>query len=264
MLAVYCIGIVFRDRLKWMLWAVLFSYAVLVIYSICRKDGWMQRVWKERWCWLILPSLLLLGAGLGSLQAKDDPIDAVLTEKMFAQAEGRIRSIAETKSGYRMVLNHVVIKGFDSAGKLLVYSASADGLQIGNYIRLTGELAPFSEPENAGQFDERSYYRAQRIACKFYADEMEVIHGGVDRIREACRKIRNRLDSIYEEILPEKHAGIVSAILLGDKAELDADTKTLYQKNGIAHILAISGVQCRIFGKSVTRKNGLKRAFVGC
>lgn len=258
-LTAYCIGIVFRDRLKWMLWAVLFSYAGFVIYSICRKDGWIRRVWKERSCWLVLPVVMLLGAGLGILQDTDYPMDTLLTEKTPAQAEGRIRSLTETNSGYRMVLNHVMTKNFDFKEKILVYCESAEGLQIGNTIRLVGELVPFSEPENAGQFDEKSYYRAQRIACKFYADEIEVIHDGVDRIREWCRKIRERLDGIYEEILPEKHAGIVSAILLGDKADLSEDTKTLYQKNGIAHILAISGLHVSLLGMglfAIIRKVG--------
>lgn len=259
MLAVYCIGIVFRDRLKWILWAVLFSYVVLTVCISWKKGKWLQKVWKERRCLILLPVLLLLGAVLASVQTAEYPMDAVLTQKTVAQAQGRIRSITETQSGYRMVLNHIVINDFDTRGKLLVYSESAEGVQIGNYIRLEGELVPFSEPENAGQFDEKSYYRSQRIAYKFYADEIRLLHDGVDRIREYCRKIREQMDSIYEEILPEKHAGIVSAILLGDKAGLDEDTKALYQKNGIAHILAISGLHVSLLGMglfSVIRRCG--------
>ena len=325
-LAAYCIGIVFRDRLKWMLWAVLFSYFLFVyerwknlrnmkrnaeIYrqgysripqywkmgvgmQPCmgavelwkrKKEAVQQFVQREKYFLAILLLILLLGAILGRLQAADYPIDAVLTEKTVASAEGRIRSIAQTKSGYRLELNHIRIYLSDSEkkqyamyssenitevgqddtesgnpsvdsseqriytkGKLLVYCESAEGLKIGNYIRLVGKAVPFAEPENAGQFDERAYYRAGRMCCKFNADEIEVLNDGVDGIREWCRVIRNRMDTIYEEILPKKHAGIVSAILLGDKAELDVDTKALYQKNGIAHILAISGLHVSLLG----------------
>jgi len=325
-LAAYCIGIVFRDRLKWMLWAVLFSCFLFVyerrgnlrnmkqnagIYrqgyiripqywkmgvgmQPCmgavelwkrKKDAVQRFVQREKYFLAILPLILLLGAILGRLQAADYPIDAVLTEKTVASAEGRIRSIAQTKSGHRLELNHIRIYLSDSEekqyamyssenitevgrddtelgnlsadsseqkiytkGKLLVYCESVEGLKIGNYIRLVGKAVPFAEPENAGQFDERAYYRAERMCCKFNADEIEVMNDGVDEIREWCRTIRSRLDSVYEEILPQKHAGIVSAILLGDKAELDVDTKTLYQKNGIAHILAISGLHVSLLG----------------
>ena len=38
-------------------------------------------------------------------------------------------------------------------------------------------------------------------------------------------------------------AGIVSAMVLGDKSGLSDEVKQLYQENGIAHVLAISGVK---------------------
>lgn len=286
-LAAYCSGIVFRDRLKWILWAVLFSYAFL-IYVIYGRGRLAQRLretvpmlWEhlrreETYFLMILPLVLLLGAFLGKLQGMDYPIDAVLGKKTEATAEGRIRSITETKSGYRLELNHagIVLHNFDTEqrkvieygaeekytkGKLLVYCESVEGLKIGYRIRLEGQAVPFTIPENAGQFDERAYYRAERMCCKFNADEITVMNDDADDIREWCRMIRNRMDAIYEEILPEKHAGIVSAILLGDKAELDANTKALYQKNGIAHILAISGLHVSLLGLglfAVIRKSG--------
>jgi hypothetical protein len=37
--------------------------------------------------------------------------------------------------------------------------------------------------------------------------------------------------------------GIIGAIILGDKTDLDSDIKELYSVSGIAHILAISGVK---------------------
>ena len=290
-LAAYCIGIVFRDRLEWMLWAVLFSYAFFagaVRFTLQNRKQWtnadriQQMLKKDIHLFIWLPLVLLLGAFLGKLQEADYPIDAALTKKTAAVAEGRIRSITETGNGYRMELRRVCIilestaeteadrtesgevaareetKGY-TKGKLLVYCESAEGLRIGNYICLEGKAVPFEEPENAGQFDERTYYRAKRMCCKFNADTITVLDAGVDEIREWCRMVCKQLDSIYEEILPQKHAGIVSAILLGDKAELDADTKALYQKNGIAHILAISGLHVSLLGMglfAIIRKIG--------
>ena len=332
-LAAYCIGIVFRDRLKWILWAVLFLCVFLMgaiwkrkgsvefaggykqlqkkttqlqwrrnwarvwygrlqlgmhpsllkwygswakvcqrqgekeahryknrFHLVCRRKEVIQQfIQDEKHCMVLLLFALVLGAVLGGLQAADYPIDAVLTERVQATAEGRIQSIAETKSGYRLELNHITIELDVPAenlseqkrytkGRLLVYCESAGGLKIGNHIRLDGKAVPFAEPENVGQFDERTYYRAERMCCKFNAEEILVLNAGVNEIREWCRGIRSRLDSIYEEILPKKHAGIVSAVLLGDKVELEADTKALYQKNGIAHILAISGLHVSLLG----------------
>ena len=43
-----------------------------------------------------------------------------------------------------------------------------------------------------------------------------------------------------------RHGNSMSAILLGEKSELDAQMKALYQKSGIGHILAISDFICHL------------------
>ncbi|MDE7114009.1 MAG: DNA internalization-related competence protein ComEC/Rec2, partial [Acetatifactor sp.] len=50
------------------------------------------------------------------------------------------------------------------------------------------------------------------------------------------------------QIFPEKEASVMAAVLLGDKAGVDADLKALYQKNGIIHILSISGLHITLIG----------------
>lgn len=43
-----------------------------------------------------------------------------------------------------------------------------------------------------------------------------------------------------------KKCGVVCAMLLGEKSFLDVEVKSLYQLNGIGHILAISGLHVSI------------------
>ena len=45
-----------------------------------------------------------------------------------------------------------------------------------------------------------------------------------------------------EQIFDEQDAGILAAMLLGDKSRLDEEIRDWYQVGGIAHVLAISGV----------------------
>ena len=45
----------------------------------------------------------------------------------------------------------------------------------------------------------------------------------------------------------------MSAILIGDKSELDEEIKDLYQKSGIGHILAISGLHMSFIGIGLYR-----------
>ena len=46
----------------------------------------------------------------------------------------------------------------------------------------------------------------------------------------------------------EKNGSILSAILLGEKSQMDPEIKKLYQVNGIGHILAISGLHLSVIG----------------
>ena len=48
--------------------------------------------------------------------------------------------------------------------------------------------------------------------------------------------------------MSEKDASIMKAMILGNKAELDKESKRLYQKSGISHILAISGLHISLIG----------------
>ena len=49
----------------------------------------------------------------------------------------------------------------------------------------------------------------------------------------------------------ETDGSVIKAMLLGDKSGIDRDTKKLFQMNGIAHILAISGVHIAIIGMTL-------------
>jgi ComEC/Rec2-related protein len=42
--------------------------------------------------------------------------------------------------------------------------------------------------------------------------------------------------------LPRLHRGLLSSMLLGDRTEVDSNTKRLFQRTGTAHLLAISGL----------------------
>lgn len=42
-------------------------------------------------------------------------------------------------------------------------------------------------------------------------------------------------------------------MLLGNKTDLEAETKSLYQKSGISHLLAISGLHVSVFGMTLYR-----------
>lgn len=54
-------------------------------------------------------------------------------------------------------------------------------------------------------------------------------------------------------LFPEDKSGVLEAMLLGNKTDLEAETRSLYQKSGMSHLLAISGLHVSVFGMSLYR-----------
>ena len=72
-------------------------------------------------------------------------------------------------------------------------------------------------------------------------------------LREKLYGFRQVLHDRLAEVFPAKEASVMQTLLLGEKEELDAEVKALYQKNGIAHILSISGLHITLLGMGVYR-----------
>ena len=122
------------------------------------------------------------------------------------------------------------------------------GIAVGNRIYLTGEVRFFQEASNPGNFDQKFYYQKQGIHASVWAKSAEIVNPEVRRIREGLTVFRCRWKELLISCLGEYYGNSMAAILLGDKSELDGELKELYQKSGIGHILAISGLHMSFIG----------------
>ncbi len=148
--------------------------------------------------------------------------------------------------------------GMERAKKAILY-AEDDQIMIGSRIRSLGPVQGFSSGRNEGNFDFARYYKSQEIVFCQYADQLTVMRKPVLSIREWLYRIRSRMRAGIETAAGEEDAGILCAMLLGDRSLLSDDMRSLYQRNGISHIMAISGLHISIFG--MTLFGLLKRRF---
>lgn len=126
---------------------------------------------------------------------------------------------------------------------------------IGTIVVISGTIRFFREARNDGNFDERSYYQNQGYAFAVYADKnsYNVMDADADRLQEGLYELRQRLVQAYRSGMPRQEAGVLCAMLTGEKSLLKEETKQLYRQSGIAHILAISGLHISILGMAVFR-----------
>ncbi len=116
-------------------------------------------------------------------------------------------------------------------------------LELGDACMITGNLTSPLPSTNFGQFDYQSYLKEQTIfwilrpnregiQCKKTEGNLFL---GLQRWRQA------QIRKVEQHVHPE-FSGIMNALLFGDRSSIDGDVMEAYQRLGVIHLLAVSGM----------------------
>ncbi len=119
---------------------------------------------------------------------------------------------------------------------------------IGQFVEVKGKVKNFQSPTNPGEFDSRLYYSTLKISYRLNEAEILRTGGKANPYRESLFTLKAFLEKSLDLVLDEKDAGVMKAMLLGDKAYMDVEIKDMYKSNGIMHILAVSGLHISLIG----------------
>lgn len=185
--------------------------------------------------------------------------------------QGKIYKIENTAFGTNIYLKGVEVENREksvSVKRIFVNTEKIPNVKIGNIIKVRGKLRQFEEAGNKGNFDSRKYYLSLGFYGKIEAGTIEVINSEYSGIRQGLYELRMEIIERLEKLCSDNKGifsiinnknGIIGAIILGDKTDLDSDIKELYSVSGIAHILAISGLHISFIGMAIYRL--LRRRF---
>ena len=215
--------------------------------------------WKERgirFAVLVagMPVMLLLGALCVEKQdAFRSVYLSVLEEGQSVRLAGKINRVEEKTNCFYYYLTDCSVEQSDHlmpCNDVLAY-VSSDDYSVGQILILQGTISLFDEATNEGQFDSRAFYRSQKIDFGVWVDSVERVEGKSDRFRVWLSRVRVELGIPLSRYADDD--GVLSAMLLGDKTSLDSEIRSLYQKSGIAHVLAISGLHISLLGMALYR-----------
>lgn len=170
---------------------------------------------------------------------------------------GRIEEIQIKRSGKALVLGDVKAVNTEtgenlSAKNILIFQSSETTLnlefQIGNIISVQGKYSTYENASNPGEFDEKLYYESRGISGNVFAESFDVADDRIDRIRQGLFVLRQKAMDQLLAAMEEADAGVLGAMILGEKTYLPADRKEMFQQTGIGHILAISGLHISLLG----------------
>ncbi len=124
-------------------------------------------------------------------------------------------------------------------------------LVLGSKVQGTGTVKELLKATNPGAFDAKKYQLGNGIVLTLEEISCNVIQEPIFIWRQYLYCFRSRLADIFYKLLNETDASLATAMVLGDKAGLDSEIKELYQRNGIAHLIAISGLHIAMIGGSL-------------
>ena len=136
-----------------------------------------------------------------------------------------------------------------ATGKVLVTVRHLQGRwQYGGVLRLPLKLRIPRNFQTPGSFDYAGYLARRDIyLTAFVWDDTEIEIEKIGRrgtwLRHWIEDTRRTVGIFFDEHLPDRSSAILRALIIGDKSRLDPELRDRFTRVGVAHMLAISGLQ---------------------
>jgi competence protein ComEC len=128
-------------------------------------------------------------------------------------------------------------------------SSFARIFHFGERIRLPVKLRLPRNFRNPGAFDYEGYLASNGIGtlASGKVEDVEVLPGFVGSRMELFRtRIHSSIIAKVEELWPPPQAALINAMVIGEAAFIDRDTRVDFQRSGTYHILVVSGMNVTI------------------
>ncbi len=132
--------------------------------------------------------------------------------------------------------------------RIIIYDELKTKVHIGQLVQAEGEVSFFEPARNPGNFDQKFYYQKQNIHARVWAERIIITDKRRNLFFDGLYEFRENWKAVLREQTDRDSMAVLSAVLLGEKGEMEPDLKELYQVNGIAHILAVSGLHLSFIG----------------
>lgn len=147
-----------------------------------------------------------------------------------------------------------------------IWTKNDSDVLIGSWIVVKGKLDYFDQATNPGQFNQYKFYKNRGYLFAVKSADILEISRSYSVPKQRLRDIRKHLELLIHELYGREDAAILGAMLLGNKANLDQEVRDSFQRNGIAHILAISGLHISFLCMglyNILKRAGLDNAWSG-
>ncbi len=136
------------------------------------------------------------------------------------------------------------------SGKLRVTAVgNIPDLSAGDWVRFNSRIRSLSNFKNPGGFDYKKYmaFKGIRVSTYIKGDTLVIIDkhpvGGFFHIIES---VRSTFAGLIEKSGHTQAQGVYKALIIGDRSQISPETRQAFNRAGVGHLLAISGLHIGI------------------
>ena len=230
-----------------------------LLAAVCALVWWLHRAGRAH-VLAGLTAMAIAGMAWGQLHVALNPVTVLPASTGKLAVAGWVEAVSPlSRSRARLLLLTDRVDGLKPAHApqlLRLTGASRDlsPLVHGQYVRLEAWLYPPLTPVQPGAWDHgrASWFEGAggngRVAGGVVIDPALGKGAGWRGWVEA---LRTGIAARIRASLPEREAGFAVALVTGERAGLDNDTRDALQVSGLAHILAISGLHMSLVAGGV-------------
>ena len=200
---------------------------------------------------IVIQIVIFLMSGGHETKVPADSIFLEEGEKEHISVRGTVYKKEHTSDYQVLYLKNNSIIYYDQTffePQILVYDDEFYDVKIGNVIYAAGKAKSFECAHNPGNFDSRMYYAKKGLYGSLWSSNLQVLSNDVNELAEALFQLKTVWSEQILKYMGERQGGLLVAMLMGEKSNLEESYKELYQKTGMSHVLAISGLHISFLG----------------
>jgi len=123
-------------------------------------------------------------------------------------------------------------------------------IDAGTRLTFSSRIRSFHNFSNPGGFDYRRYMRFQRVhgTAFVWSDGLHLMDSETISEGSAMARYRRRAGRTIEQLADSTTQSVLKALLLGDRQAISPEVRQLFNRCGVGHLLAISGLHIGIIG----------------
>lgn len=189
--------------------------------------------------------------------------NSIISDNSEYKISGTITKTTEKENSQQIFMERAVVSAGDTVcgyTGILISNYSENRLQMGDYLEIHSPLEVIEHAMNPGEFDAAYYYMSSNIYYRAKWDGVTFIRKSSNVYYNILADIKSHIRAAYLSIADRELAGVCMSMVIADKSYLSEDISSAFKKNGIAHILAISGLHISLIGMTIyklMRKAGI-------